>query len=88
MHYDIQIKIKYENKIFYSKARNYYDKKEATWKCQNYIRIKDLPQKQNIFCQASVERILQTNKEKFKFFEKRAILKFVRIYIKKKRIQK
>lgn len=50
IHYNIQIKIKYENKIFYINTRNYWDKKEATLKCQNYIRIKDLPQKQNIFC--------------------------------------
>ena len=28
----IKIKIKYENKIFYINTRNYYDKKEASWK--------------------------------------------------------
>ena len=53
--YNTPTKIMYENWILIINTNNYYDKVEATWKCQYYKRTKDKPKNKTRFCDATIK---------------------------------
>ena len=62
--------IKYENRKFNINTKNYYEKIEATWKCQFYRRTKDKPKNKTRFCDATIKGIRDIFNDKFKFYLK------------------
>ena len=65
----IPYKIKYKDEIFYIRGANPINNLRVTWRCINYRIKRNLPENQNIFCDAKIQGIRE-NKDtgKFKYF--------------------
>ena len=81
--YNTHIQIKYEDRLFKINTNNYFDKIEATWKCEYYRRLKDKPKTKTRFCDATIKGIRLILNDKFKFYLKVDTPKYVRKNLKK-----
>ena len=68
--YNTPIQIKYEERLYKINTNNYFDKIEATWKCEYYRRLKDKPKTKTRFCDATIKGIREILNDKFKFYLK------------------
>ena len=68
--YNTPIQIKYEERLYKINTNNYFDKIEATWKCEYYRRLKDKPKTKTRFCDATIKGIRLILNDKFKFYLK------------------
>ena len=68
--YNTPVQIKYEGRKFKINTNDFFDKIEATWKCEYYRRLKDKPKTQNRFCDATIKGIRLILEDKYKFYLK------------------
>ena len=68
---NVPYKILYDNYIFRYEGLNPKKKKKITWHCQNYRKIKDLPEGVGKFCNSTIQGFRNNLKQKkFKFYLK------------------